>query len=78
MKLIPNGIAREIRAELGRQSMTMADLAARTELSYSTVVRKIGNEERELTTGEFARIANVLGVSPSELFERAEQQVVAS
>ncbi|MEW6896169.1 helix-turn-helix transcriptional regulator [Trueperella pyogenes] len=77
MELIPNGIAREIRAELGRQSMTMADLAARTGLSYSTVVRKISNEERELTTGEFARIANVLGVLPSELFERAEQQAVA-
>ena len=73
MSNIPIGIAAEIRSELGRQRMTMRDLADKSGLSYDSIRRKVKEETREITVGELSLIAQAVNVRVSALVLRAEE-----
>ena len=60
----------EIRAEMGRQRITITDLAGRVGMQRATLARKL-REDRPLTIGEAKKISMVLGVSLAVLAARA-------
>ena len=63
----------EIRAELGRQRLSLRDLSKASGISYGSVLRKINHQSRSLSLDEFIAIANALNIHASELIARAEQ-----
>lgn len=77
MNNIPIGIAAEIRSELGRQRMTMRELADKSGLSYDSIRRKVKEETREITVGERNLIAQAVNVRVSALVLRAEERAAA-
>ena len=77
MNNIPIGIAAEIRSELGRQRMTMRELADKSGLSYDSIRRKVKEETREITVGELNLIAQAVNVRVSALVLRAEENTDA-
>lgn len=77
MNSIPIGIAAEIRSELGRQRMTMRELADKSGLSYDSIRRKVKEETREITVGELNLIAQAVNVRVSALVLRAEENTDA-
>lgn len=58
-------IAREIRAELGRQQLTARRFAMKLGVSYMWVTRRLNSGEVEMTVEDIGRIADALGVSPA-------------
>ena len=66
-------IASEIRAEMGRDRMTITELADKSALSLSSAKRKVLEETRAISTDELSRIATALGVPAWELMRRAEE-----
>ena len=65
-------VAAELRAERGRNKVTVDALAAASGLSKSAVLNYINNK-RDIPTPAFVEMCNALGVSPRVIFERAEQ-----
>ena len=68
----PRGASRlvsaEIRAELGRQGLSQAQLAARMHVGQVWLSRRIGrNPDVDLSLEDTARIARVLGVPVTQL-----------
>jgi len=61
----------EIRAEMGRQGITITDLADRVGMQRATLARKL-KEDRPMTIGEAKRVSIVLGVPLSTLAGRTE------
>ncbi|AZR06343.1 XRE family transcriptional regulator [Trueperella pyogenes] len=62
----------EIRAEMGRQRMTYADLARATNQTRQAVQRKL-TVTRAVSIGDLEKIANAFGITASELLRRAEE-----
>ncbi|MET9313797.1 helix-turn-helix transcriptional regulator [Kribbella sp. NPDC003505] len=62
-------IAREVRAELGRQQMSNRRLAAALGVSFMWVNRRISTGETDLTVDDTERIAAVLGVPLRQLLD---------
>lgn len=65
-------LAREIRAEMGREQINATRLAHETGISVSSIKRKVINTCRTLNVDELSHIAAALGVPASELLRRAE------
>lgn len=65
-------VAAELRAERGRNKVTVDALAAAAGLSKSAVLNYLNNK-RDIPTPAFVEMCNALGVSPRVIFERAEQ-----
>ena len=64
-------IASEIRAEMARKKLTVAELAAGAGISRASLSRKL-HEHNEITLPELLRVARILGTSASEIMRRAE------
>lgn len=62
----------EIRAELGRQRMTYADLAKRLNTTRQNIRQKL-TSARPIASTDLFEIAHVLNVEASELVRRAEE-----
>lgn len=62
----------EIRAELGRQRVTYADLAELLNTSRQNIQRKL-TSARPISSTDLFEIAHVLNVDASELVRRAEE-----
>lgn len=67
-------IAAELRAERGRNKVTIDSLVAATGLSKSAVLNYLNNK-RDIPTPAFVELCHALGVSPKLVFERAEQAI---
>lgn len=67
----PLDLAREIRAEMGRQKVTAASLARSTDITAATLSRRFSAPE-DFTLGEFERIATALGLTMADLVARAQ------
>ncbi|VXB76593.1 helix-turn-helix domain-containing protein [Pseudoclavibacter sp. 8L] len=66
-------VASELRAELGRQKRSAKSLAESAGLTRSTLHKTL-NAQRAIDVDDLFHLADLLNVSPSELFERAEVQ----
>lgn len=64
-------IASEIRAEMARKKLTVAELADGAGISRASLSRKL-HEHTELTLAELVRIAYILGTTASDLMRRTE------
>ncbi len=62
---------------MGRRQASNAQLAAASEMSASSVSRKVGGE-RLITLDEFAAMSLALDVEPDEMFTRAARIVRAA
>lgn len=62
---------------MGRRQASNAQLAAASEMSASSVSRKVGGE-RLITLDEFAAMSLALDVEPDEMFNRAARIVRAA
>ncbi|MFR1473458.1 helix-turn-helix domain-containing protein [Actinomyces urogenitalis] len=62
---------------MGRRQASNAQLAAASEMSTSSVSRKVGGE-RLITLDEFAAMSLALDVEPDEMFNRAARIVRAA
>lgn len=62
----------EIRAEMARQKLTLANVTQATDISRTSLSRKL-NGSYEFTIKELFQISTFLGVPFSELLRRAEQ-----
>lgn len=60
-------IAREIRAELGRQQLSNRRLAVKLGVSFMWVSRRVNTGETDLTAEDVQRIADALGVPATRL-----------
>lgn len=67
-------IAAELRAERGRNKVTIDGLVATTGLSKSAVLNYLNNK-RDIPTPAFVELCQALGISPRLVFERAEKAV---
>jgi len=65
------GLAGEVRAEMARQGVTAASVAIATDISRTSLSRKL-NGHNEFTVAEMLRVAKVLGLTLSDLIRRAE------
>lgn len=68
MQVVP-----EIRAELGRQKLSYAELADSLKTTRQKIWRILTDDNRPLKDQEIKAIADVLGVPASELVRRAEE-----
>jgi transcriptional regulator with XRE-family HTH domain len=66
-------VAAEIRAELGRQRISQADLARRLGVSRPWVSRRL-NGDTALTIGDIATIADNLGVPVTHFVAPVDEQ----
>lgn len=66
----------EIRAELGRQRLTYADLAERLDTTRQSVQRKLTGS-RSVTSVDLFEISAALGIEASELVRRAEESDIS-
>lgn len=57
-------IAREIRAELGRQQLTARRFAMKLGVSYMWVTRRLNSGEVEMTVEDVQLMSEALGVPP--------------
>lgn len=67
-------VAAELRAERGRNKVTIDKLVAATGLSKSAVMNYLNNK-RDIPTPAFVELCRALGISPRLVFERAEQSI---
>ena len=67
-----DAVASELRAERGRQRITIAGVVVATGLSKSAVLMYL-NGKRDIPLPAFFAICDALDVSPRVIFERAEQ-----
>lgn len=66
-------IASEIRAEMGRQRKSVAELAESSGIPLSTLRRSV-NAERAFTLDELWEVGNSLGVRVSDLVAKASRE----
>ena len=66
-------IAAEIRAEVGRQRMSLTDLAEATGSTKQKLSRQINTEEQKLEIPDLTAIAAALNLRVSDLIIRAEE-----
>ena len=62
----------EIRAEMARQKLTLANVTQATDISRTSLSRKL-NGSYEFTIKELFQVSAFLGVPFSELLHRSEQ-----
>ena len=67
------GFAAEVRAEMGRQGITGAELANRSNLSRPTITRKITQGAGDLSLEQMESVSRALNVPVWELMRRAEE-----
>lgn len=67
-------VAAELRAERGRNKVTIDWLVATTGLSKSAVLNYL-NAKRDIPTPAFVELCRALSVSPRVIFERAEESL---
>lgn len=67
-------VAAELRAERARKKVTFDEVVERSGLSKSGVLRYL-NGQRDIPLPAFFAICEALGVSPTVIFERAEEGV---
>lgn len=65
--------ASEIRAEMGRQSVGVTELAERSGISRQQINLKIQREERVLNSDEMSALSTALGIPAWELLRRATE-----
>ena len=70
-------VAAEVRAEIARQGITYATISDASDISRSSLSRKLAGAS-EFTLGELVRIAAALNVQASELIARAEMESAAA
>lgn len=73
MKAIPNGIPGVIEAAAEERGLSLAALAAKTRMSYDSVLRKVRRRERAISMEDLQEFADALEVPGSELVRRAEE-----
>ena len=66
-------IAAEIRAEVGRQRISLTDLANATGSTKQKLSRQINTEEQKLEIPDLTAIAAALNLRVSDLIIRAEE-----
>lgn len=66
-------IAAEIRAEVGRQRMSLTDLAKATGSTKQKLSKQINTEEQKLEIPDLTAIAAALNLRVSDLVIRAEE-----
>lgn len=66
----PSAVAAEVRAEMGRQRLTVAALSGQVGMSAQTLHRRLDRPEA-LTLAELLDITDVLGVPLDALLDRA-------
>ena len=66
-------IAAEIRAEVGRQRISLTDLASATGSTKQKLSRQINTEEQKLEIPDLTAIAKALNLRVSDLIIRAEE-----
>lgn len=64
-------IAAEVRAEIARQGLTAATVASRSDMTTTTMSRKLAGRV-DFTLTELCRVAESLGIKASDLVARAE------
>ena len=64
-------VAGEIRAEVARQRLTLRTLAETTDITPSTLSRRMA-DPASLSFDELVAICSALGITPSALLARAE------
>ena len=64
-------LAAEVRAEMARQGVTAAKVAAATNISPASLSRRL-NGTSDFTVAEMFRVAGFLQVTLSDLLRRAE------
>lgn len=67
-------IARAVRSEMSAQRVTLAELATRTGIPYTSLHRRLTVTGRGITMDELADIAAALGTTMSVLVAAAEDQ----
>lgn len=70
-------VAAEVRAELGRQKMSIRELAAKLEQPRSNVSRRL-NGEQPLTIDDITAIARALGVPLAALLPKQDAPATAA
>ena len=73
MEAIPNVIPGVIEAAAEERGLSLAALAAKTRMSYDSVLRKVRRRERSISMEELQEFADALEVPGSELVRRAEE-----
>jgi transcriptional regulator with XRE-family HTH domain len=69
---LSRSLAAEIRAELGRQGLSVSELARRTEFPQRWLARRLGRDaDQEITVDVLAEMAEALDVSAEGLFADA-------
>lgn len=74
---LQSAVAGEVLAEAARQRISARQLAAEAGVSHSSWKRWFGDANRNLPLDALHAVADVLGVSASELLRRAEEQMEA-
>jgi len=67
-------VSAELRAERGAQELTFAQLAARTGMYATTLIRYFKGE-RDIPVTPFTHMCMALGVEPAEIMRRAMVRV---
>lgn len=76
MDALTTAVAATLRAERAAAKLTQGELAAQAGLGYQTVMRmEKGDRPAALTIDHLSAVCAVLGLSISELVERAEQRL---
>lgn len=76
MDALTSAVAATLRAERAAAQLSQRELAERAGIGYQTVMRmEKGDRPAALTVGHLAAVCAVLGLSISELVERAEQRL---
>lgn len=70
-------VAAEIRAEVARQRIAIADLERGAEISHNYLWKRLA-DELPLNLNDVEAIARVLEVAPGELIARAERSLTAA
>ena len=74
---LATGVASEVRAEMARQRLSQGAVADRMGVSQAAISRRIvGQVPFDLV--DLAKIADVLGLTPTALIERAEHLAAAA
>ena len=74
METLSQAVSATLRAERAAAQMTQAELAERSGLGYQTVMR-LEKGERSPSVSQLAALCSALGLSMSDLVERAEQRL---
>lgn len=74
METLSQAVSATLRAERAAARLTQTELAERSGLGYQTVMR-LEKGERSPSVAQLAALCSVLGLSMSELVERAEQRL---